>query len=391
MATTNYTPDAGNETCTIPSVIAGMDGTTLTNTPVPVFGIFQIQSGKHTTSGFPCMNFVSTDGKVCATWVLKYTETRDKQIISCNNFYASLSAIPQIQTDWDEADNTNPSFIKNKPTIPAAQQQTDWNASSGITAIAHKPTIPAAQIQSDWNQANNSLPDFIKNKPTIPNPQKPNIIIYAAGAVVSYNPTAGISYIIVEMVGGGGDGCGGGLAGSGGSGFTGGSSAMVGTGVNLQASAGAKATSSTPGTGGIANSTTVPAGALIICNTQGGNGQWGLRGSIGSCTGGNGGSSFFGEGGMGGAFNGAGTRAQGAGSGGGGGGVTGCTLPADTAGHGGGGGNYMKVYFPVSVLSGSYTVTAGSDSNPTGGAAGTNGFAGGGGRGGRVVITEFFI
>ena len=30
------------------------------------------------------------------------------------------------------------------------------------------PTIPAAQIQSDWNQADNTKLDYIKNKPTIP-------------------------------------------------------------------------------------------------------------------------------------------------------------------------------------------------------------------------------
>lgn len=53
-------------------------------------------------------------------------------------------AIPQIQTDWNQVDNTQVDFIKNKPSIPAAQ------------------------IQSDWNQANNLLLDFIKNKPTIP-------------------------------------------------------------------------------------------------------------------------------------------------------------------------------------------------------------------------------
>ena len=31
-----------------------------------------------------------------------------------------------------------------------------------------KPVIPAAQIQSDWNQADSTAKDFIKNKPTIP-------------------------------------------------------------------------------------------------------------------------------------------------------------------------------------------------------------------------------
>ena len=35
------------------------------------------------------------------------------------------------------------------------------------TWLATDP-IPDAQIQSDWNQSNNTLPDFIKNKPSIP-------------------------------------------------------------------------------------------------------------------------------------------------------------------------------------------------------------------------------
>ena len=48
-----------------------------------------------------------------------------------------------VQSDWDENDNADPSFIKNKPTIPAAQ------------------------VQSDWTQADNTKVDFIKNKPTL--------------------------------------------------------------------------------------------------------------------------------------------------------------------------------------------------------------------------------
>lgn len=34
--------------------------------------------------------------------------------------------------------------------------------------LTNTPTIPAAQIQSDWNQSDNTQLDFIKNKPTIP-------------------------------------------------------------------------------------------------------------------------------------------------------------------------------------------------------------------------------
>lgn len=34
--------------------------------------------------------------------------------------------------------------------------------------LKNKPTIPAAQIQSDWNQTDDSEPDYIKGKPDIP-------------------------------------------------------------------------------------------------------------------------------------------------------------------------------------------------------------------------------
>lgn len=35
--------------------------------------------------------------------------------------------------------------------------------------LLNKPTIPAAQVQSDWDEADNTKVDYIKNKPTIPN------------------------------------------------------------------------------------------------------------------------------------------------------------------------------------------------------------------------------
>ena len=87
--------------------------------------------------------------------------------------------------------------LTGKPTIPAAQVNSDWNATTGVAQILNKPTlfsgayadlsgkptlfsgsytdltnkpsIPAAQIQSDWNQANNASLDYIKNKPTLTN------------------------------------------------------------------------------------------------------------------------------------------------------------------------------------------------------------------------------
>lgn len=41
--------------------------------------------------------------------------------------------------------------------------------SGSYNDLLNKPTIPAAQVQSDWDEADNTKADYIKNKPTIPN------------------------------------------------------------------------------------------------------------------------------------------------------------------------------------------------------------------------------
>lgn len=49
----------------------------------------------------------------------------------------------QAQSDWEETDIGNPAFIKNKPNIPEAQVNADWNAITGAAQILNKPSIPA--------------------------------------------------------------------------------------------------------------------------------------------------------------------------------------------------------------------------------------------------------
>lgn len=90
------------------------------------------------------------------------------------------SSLATVATTGDYAD------LQNKPSIPAAQVNSDWNSSSGVSQILNKPTlatvattgdyndlsnkpsIPAAQVQSDWNQSDSAAVDYIKNKPNIP-------------------------------------------------------------------------------------------------------------------------------------------------------------------------------------------------------------------------------
>jgi hypothetical protein len=60
-------------------------------------------------------------------------------------------------------------IVANNGIISSAPQiNADWDSSSGPSAILNKPTIPAAQVQADWNVIDNTLKSFIRNKPSIP-------------------------------------------------------------------------------------------------------------------------------------------------------------------------------------------------------------------------------
>jgi len=63
-----------------------------------------------------------------------------------NNYVVNINRIigEQVQSDWNQSDNQAPDYIKNKPTIPAAQVNSDWDATSGVAEILNKPTIPTA-------------------------------------------------------------------------------------------------------------------------------------------------------------------------------------------------------------------------------------------------------
>lgn len=86
-----------------------------------------------------------------------------------------------VQSDWAETNEQSMSYIKNKPelsvvatsgnygdllnkpTIPDAQVNSDWNAESGVSQILNKPTLSIVATSGSYN-------DLI-DKPTIPEPQ----------------------------------------------------------------------------------------------------------------------------------------------------------------------------------------------------------------------------
>ena len=75
-----------------------------------------------------------------------------------------------MQSDWNQNNTSNPSFILNKPVIPAAQVQSNWTEANTAAAdyIINKPVIPAAPVQSNWSETITAALDYIQNKPVIP-------------------------------------------------------------------------------------------------------------------------------------------------------------------------------------------------------------------------------
>ena len=92
--------------------------------------------------------------------ILRYDSTAGKWE---NEDMPSIPAA-QVNSDWNATSGV--AEILNKPTIPAAQVNSDWNAVSGVAEILNKPTIPAAQVNSDWNAVSGVAQ--ILNKPTLP-------------------------------------------------------------------------------------------------------------------------------------------------------------------------------------------------------------------------------
>ena len=89
-----------------------------------------------------------------------------------------------IQSDWNQSNINSADYIKNKPAIPSAQVQSDWNATTGMGEILNKPTLFSGSytdltnkptlFDGDYNSLSN-LPTLfsgsyndLTNKPTIP-------------------------------------------------------------------------------------------------------------------------------------------------------------------------------------------------------------------------------
>ena len=65
----------------------------------------------------------------------------------------------QVQSDWAETNTESVSYIKNKPTLSIVA------TSGSYDDLLNKPTIPDAQVNSDWN-ASSGISQIL-NKPNM--------------------------------------------------------------------------------------------------------------------------------------------------------------------------------------------------------------------------------
>jgi hypothetical protein len=90
--------------------------------------------------------------------IIKKNSESEEEVIDQN---CAVTNIPTylFEKDWNETLSTSPYFIKNKPVLATVATSGSYND------LSNKPTIPAAQVQSDWN-ANSGMGQIL-NKPAL--------------------------------------------------------------------------------------------------------------------------------------------------------------------------------------------------------------------------------
>ena len=80
---------------------------------------------------------------------------------------AVIPAIPSAPGTLN-TNNTSAQTAKSSEALSGTIKLHKVSKTGSYNDLLDKPTIPAAQIQSDWDQSDNTALDYIKNKPTIP-------------------------------------------------------------------------------------------------------------------------------------------------------------------------------------------------------------------------------
>ncbi len=86
-----------------------------------------------------------TDGQVA-----KWSSANDRWEAADDEVGQPGTGEPNVQADWNETDSASDAYIQNKPTIPAGQVNSDWNAATGLAQILNKPVVPVERWKGNW-------------------------------------------------------------------------------------------------------------------------------------------------------------------------------------------------------------------------------------------------
>lgn len=170
-----------NTTYSTMSVAEGTAGTATSNRVLQAANLKQIIQGT-TLTGID----VATTGAVSAS------DTITDGIGKLQATKANTADLATVATSGSYND------LSDKPTIPAAQVNSDWNANSGVAQILNKPTLATVATSGSYND--------LSNKPTIPTVNNPTITITQGGVTkgsFSLNQATGDT-IALDAGGGGG-------------------------------------------------------------------------------------------------------------------------------------------------------------------------------------------
>lgn len=111
------------------------------------------------------MKVLSTEGLTKLIQLIKSTFIPASDTVS-----ASTVTLANVATTGDYDD------LINKPTIPAAQVNSDWDAVSGVAQILNKPTLATVATSGSYND--------LTDKPTIPTVNDATLTIQKNGTTV---------------------------------------------------------------------------------------------------------------------------------------------------------------------------------------------------------------
>lgn len=168
------TVGSGTLTITVDGTVAGTFNANATeNVTIPIpggGGTITVDSALSSSSVNPVQNKVITQA----------LNGKQATISSSNKLpYAYLSDTPTIPTTLSALSDDSTHRLVTDAEKSAWDAKSDFSGS--YNDLTNKPTIPAAQVQADWNVTDTTSKAFIKNKPTIPTVNNPTITFTQGG------------------------------------------------------------------------------------------------------------------------------------------------------------------------------------------------------------------